>query len=244
MINIAICDNDRFIVAYAEDLLIDLGLSLNQKFEIVAFFSGEEFCDGLRNSDKVFDIVLMDIEMGDMNGVDVGKILRENSKYDQTFLIYISSYNNYYKDIINLNVHNFISKPFNIIDFNLKLSKVIEKAVKQQKLKQYPDYSFKKNGSDIYVPVKSIIYVESELRRIHIHLPECIYTFYGNLNTEEKKLPSDLFCRIHRSYLICFAHITQITAQSVIIAKKSLNISMKYREAVKNAYNHYRSNLV
>ena len=241
MIKIAVCDNDNSITGYTEELLSKLGQSLSQSLDVSVFFSGEDFCKHLLKSGEVFDIVLMDIEMGEISGVEAGKMLRKSTVYDQTFLIYISSHDNYYKEIIDLNVHSFIPKPFNVAEFNLKLSKVIEKVIKKRHIQPYPEYSFNKGGNVFYVPVNSIIYMESELRKIHLYLEHCTHTFYGNLNAEEKKLPGNLFCRIHKSFIISFAHMTQITAQSVTIAGQTLSISVKYREAVKQAYNNYRS---
>jgi len=240
MIQVAICDDDVAITGYAESLIFKLGQSLRQKLEVTVFFSGKEFCDYLSKTNDIFNIVLMDIEMGSITGVDAGRKLRENVGNDQTLLIYISSYNNYYKDIIDLNVFCFVPKPFNVDEFNMKLKKAIERVNYQRQFAQLPDFSFQKNGRDIFIPLKSIKYFESKKRIIYIYTTTSTYTYYGSLNTEEKKLPKDIFCRIHRSYLICFAYMTSITAQSVTISDITLPISDAKRDAVKIAYKNYR----
>lgn len=241
MINIAICDDDVALTGYAEKLVFDLGQSLQQKLDVTVFFSGEELVEHISESEIIFDIILMDIEMGELSGVDAGRKLREKIEYDQTFLIYISSHNSYYREIIDLNVLCFIQKPFNITEFNLKLTKAIQKVENRLLYPQAHDFVFEKGGGKISVPIKSIMYFESELRKIHLYSTLNTYTYYSSLDNEERKLPSDLFCRIHRSNIVNFAHITQITAQTVTISGQTLNISVKYRESTKRAYARYRS---
>jgi len=241
MIRIAICDNNVKLTGYAEKLILELGLLLQQKLDVLVFFSGEKFCDYLVTSNESFDIVLMDIELGDITGIDAGRMLRENIENDKTILIYISSYNNYFADIIDFNVYRFIPKPFKVDEFKQKLTDAINKVLSQRLNKPFAEFSFIKNGSDIFIPIKSILYLESDLRRINLYTSDLTYTYYGNLNTEEGKLPADIFCRIHRSYLICFTHMTKITAQSITISNKTLPISTKYHDSVKIAYSRYRS---
>jgi len=241
MIHIAVCDDNHEIAECVEELVLNLGKSLRLKLEVSVFFSGEEFCDALIKSDDVFNIVLMDIEMDGITGIIAGRKLRERIENDRTFLIYISSHSKYYKDIIDLNVLCFISKPISIPDFNLKLTQAIDKVLYQRQLAPYPDFSFKKGGKDIYIPIKSIMYLESKQREINLYTTQSKkHVYYGKLNEEEEKLPNDIFCRIHRSFLICFVHITIITPQYVTISDEMLPISEKYRESVNIAYSRFR----
>jgi len=240
MIKVAICDDDIAITGYAEELILRVGKSLRQKIDVTVFFSGSSFCEFIHSSEIVFDIVLMDIEMKDITGIESGRVLREKIENDQTLLIYISSHSKYYKDIIDLNVLCFIPKPFNITEFNMKVSKAIERVVYQRQVSAYPDFKFEKNGSDVYIPIKLIMYLESDLRKITLYTTTKEHTYYGSLNAEEEKLPKDLFCRTHRSYIICFSHMTSITSLSVEISGKDIPISSRYRDSVKLAYMHYR----
>ena len=240
MIHIAICDDDIKTIGNAEHMILELGKSLNQKIEVSIFHSGEEFCDRLVSSDEPFDIVLMDIEMGDITGVDAGRNLRADIQNRRTLLIYISSHNNYYEDIINLNAFCFISKPFHIGKFKLRLTNALENVIYQRQYAPFPDFSFKKNREEVFVPIKSVMFLESKLRIIYLHTTQKTYDYYGNLNIEEKKLQENMFCRIHNSFLVCFTHITSITARDVTISGRVLPISAKNRNIVKQAYSRYR----
>jgi len=240
MIHIAICDDDTKTTAHIEKLIHALGEPMQQKLYISAFISGEEFCDFLEQSDEVFDIVLMDIEMGGITGVEAGRKLRENMENYQTLLIYISSHNNHHHEIINLNPFCFITKPIKDEDFYLNLTNAIKGVVQQRKTNAIPDFSFNKHGKQTLISVKSIMYLESDSRKIHLHTTKGNYEYYGKLNAEERKFPKELFCRIHSSYLVSFKHIENITAQTVRISGNILPISEKKRNSVKAAYRQYR----
>lgn len=240
MIHIAVCDDDVATTGIAEKLILNIGLSLQQKIEVTVFFSGEDFCAYLNRSDDIFDIVLMDIEMGDISGVDAGRKLRESAAYNQTFLIYISSHSNYYKEIIDLNVFSFIPKPFKEAEFNLKLTKAIEMIEARRFATPVPDFAFESKGDKLYIPMKSIMYLESSLRKIILHTTVGKKSYYGSLDAAQEQLPERFFCRINRSCIVCFAHMTQITSRYVTISGQTLNISSTYRESTKLAYARYR----
>lgn len=244
MIRIAICDNDYRVTGAAEKLIQQVCHSLCQEVAVRIFFSGENFCAFLNKSIEPFDIVLMDIEMGEISGIDAGHKLREDIENDNTLLIYISNHKSYYADIIDLNVFCFIPKPIENTEFTLKLKKAMEKVRYQKQFNLFPDFSYNKNGREMYVPIRAIKYLESDRRMIYLYttLSTDTISYYGNLNAEEKKLPENMFCRIHRSYIVCFAHITSITATTITIDKMEFNISTKYRESTKYAYCRYRGN--
>jgi len=240
VIRFAICDDDPKTTVSLECMIRSLKPLHELKFETMVFFSGEEFCDHLNRTDEQFDIVLMDIEMRAITGVEAGMRLRENIANDQTLLIFVSAHKSYYKEIIDLNVFCFIPKPICTDEFEQKLGRAIESVLNQRKRASIPAFVIKKAQHTASAPVDSILYLISDLRKIRLHTETKTYDYYGKLDEEELKLPSDTFCRIHKSYLINFSHIKTLTYKDVLmIDGKELQISEAYREQVKVAYRHY-----
>ena len=243
MIHFAICDDEQSTISELDILIKALEALYNQKFEISDFPSGESFCKHLNESVDIFDIVLMDIEMRRITGIEAGKRLRENIENDQTLLIFVSSHKNYYQEIIDLNVFCFIPKPIIPSVFNLKIGNAIEKILRQRQSPAISRFAIKVNRSEIQIAVNSIMYFESEAKKIHLYTTNEAYTYYGKLNEEEAKLPTLSFSRIHSSYLINFTHAINITSKTVTMKDNSqFSISEKYREKVKTAYMRYRGN--
>lgn len=102
---IAICDDDKayrkiileYVTEYFKEHLID--------FEYNEFSTGEE----LLSSDKIFDIVFLDIEMNELNGIQTTKEL--NIRNRNTIIFIVTAYQKYLDDAMDLNVFRYIDKP-------------------------------------------------------------------------------------------------------------------------------------
>jgi two-component SAPR family response regulator len=125
MIRFTICDDEQTMFEEIDSLLMLLCLLYKQESEVFTFYSGEEFCAYFNKKDEVLDVVLMDIEMHGITGIEAGLRLRQSIASDQTVLIFISSHKDYYRELIDLNVFRFIPKPVNKDEFNLKLDDAI-----------------------------------------------------------------------------------------------------------------------
>jgi len=240
MISIAICDDNVHLTGEVEQLVLYLSRSMHEKVDVSVFFSAEKFFEHLNKSGDVFDIVLMDIEMGGISGVDAGQRLRDDPAYDQTLLIYISSHDTYFEQLVHLHVFTFIPKPFKTEEFNLKLTKAIKHVLNRRFTTPFPDFVFESKGDKTYVPIKSIMFIESDNRKVKLHTTAQEHSYYGKLSAAEEQLPKDFFCRISRSYIVNFSHITKMTSQNLTISKQTLYISEKYRKTTKLAYFRYQ----
>jgi len=241
MIRFAICDDDQNTTGFIDHLILSLKPLYDQEFEISVFFSGENFCDYLNASNDLFDIVLMDIEMRGITGVDAGRTLRKNIANDLTLLIFVSSHKSYYHEIVDLNVFCFIPKPIFVDEFNLKLYNAINKVIRLRQLPQYNNLIINKNKSEILIPIRSIMYLESNSRKINLHTESEVIEYYGSLDLEDNKLPKTFFIRVHKSFIVNFLHISTITSKDLTMKdNRNISISSKYREKAKTAYLNYR----
>ena len=75
MLEIAICDDEKFVAANIEKMLMDLSASSSILLEIDVFFDGSTLVDYIK-SGKCYDIIYLDIEMAVQNGVDAAREIR------------------------------------------------------------------------------------------------------------------------------------------------------------------------
>jgi DNA-binding LytR/AlgR family response regulator len=239
----AVCDRQPVITGQIDSLIVALGTAHGQRFEVSVFFSCESFCRHIRETGAFFDIVIMDAEELGPDGPGFGECLRETIPDNRCLLILTSERQSFYNRVIDLNVFCFLQKPVITEEFAAKLDMAIHKAERQRLQCAAPDLIIRKNRREIHIPVNTILYLESDIRQIHLHSENEVFTYYGILNDEEEKLPADIFTRIHKSYLISFAHITDICAKEVEMTDgRGLSISGRYRESVKAAYRRYKEN--
>ena len=244
MVRFAVCDDEQSIAGYLENLILDLHPNYQQKFDITVFLSGEEFCDAI-SSGQYFDIVLMDIKMSGITGIEAGKRLRDSIQNGLTLLLFVSSYKQYYESVLDLETFCFIHKPVDRAIFNRKVKAAVDKILWIKQSPKGPLFTFKQGKSEVSLTTNEIVYFESRNRLILLHTEDDSYEYYGNLNTELKKLPKIKFARIHQSYIINFDFLRAITTKQVTMSDgNTLIISTQYRQNARVAYIQYRGSAI
>jgi DNA-binding LytR/AlgR family response regulator len=228
MLRIAICDDDKIICQQLEDMLADIEEESNEQFEVEVFYSGEELYRFL-SKDNRYNLIFLDIEMRDLNGVEVGKKIRDEMNDETTQIVYISGREDYAMDLFEVRPLNFLIKPVS----KSKVEAAVNKAIKiLGESKHF--YEYKNGNVNFSVPVGDILYFESDGRKVNIILMDDVKVFYGKLSEVEDKLRSQDFIMIHKSYLINFNHVVEYTYDYVKMSnKETLTISQNNRKAVR-----------
>lgn len=228
MLRIAICDDDKIICQQLEDMLADMEEENNEQFEVEVFYSGEELYRFLKKDNR-YNLIFLDIEMRDLNGVEVGRKIRDEMNDETTQIVYISGREDYAMDLFEVRPLNFLIKPVS----KIKVEAAVNKAIKiLGESKHF--YEYKNGNVNFSVPVGDILYFESDGRKVNIILMDDVKVFYGKLSEVEDKLRSQDFIMIHKSYLINFNHVVEYTYDYVKMSnKETLTISQNNRKAVR-----------
>jgi len=228
MLQIAICDDEKIICQQFEDMLADISKNINENFEVEVFYSGEELCRYLNEGNR-FGLIFLDIELHEINGVEVGKKVREEMNDESTQIVYVSGKESYAMDLFEVRPLNFLVKPVS----KVKIESVIIKAIKLQE-KHNNFYEYKNGNVNFSIPITDILYFESDGRKVNIILIDEAKSFYGKLSLIEEQLNSVDFIMIHKSYLINFNHVIEYTYDYVKMSNKEvLTISQNNRKAVR-----------
>ena len=168
MIRIAICDDDidaideiRRHLMLAENQPHDMGM------EIEAFHSGEDFLSGVEQGGS-FSIVFMDIQMGGIDGVETGGILRKTPGGDEVILIYMSSHDSYYEGIAYVGSFGFVKKPIASEKLGAIIGRALPLAVKQSKNRKKV-FLYNVNKDIHSVAIDDIAYLKSRKRMVEIY---------------------------------------------------------------------------
>ena len=228
MLRIAICDDEKIVCQQFEDMLSDISKNINEEFDVEVFYSGEELYKFLLKDNR-YDLIFLDIELYEINGVEVGKKIREEMDDESTQIVYVSSKDSYAMDLFEVRPLNFLVKPVN----KDKIESVVIKAIKlMEKTKHF--YEYKNGNVNFSVSVGDILYFESDGRKVNIVLIDEVKSFYGKLSEVEKQLNIQDFIMIHKSYLINFNHVIEYTYDYVKMSNKELlTISQNNRKAVR-----------
>lgn len=207
MYRLAICDDNQADVIYLSSFLEKWAEKEEKSLKIESFPSAETFLFQYEE-EKSFDILLLDIEMGDMNGIELArKIRRENHSVQ---IIFITGYMEYIAEGYDVEALHYLLKPVT----EEKLYGVLDRAAERLKSKE-KELCLTLPGSVTRIALCEIRYLEVRRNYVTIHGVED-YTVKKTLNELEEELDGS-FCRTGRSYIVNLHFVKKITRTQVIL---------------------------
>lgn len=170
------------------------------------------------------DLIFLDIQMPQKNGLDFYKSIHQNTK-----VIFTTAYPDYAVDAFEINAIDYLVKPFSFERFLKALEKIKEnlKIPSSETLFIRADYKLHK------INYHDILFIEALDDYIKIHLKDqSKITTRLTLKNVQDKLPVSHFVRVHRSYLVSINHIKSIVNKSIKIEDYIIPIGEKYKEEV------------
>lgn len=181
------------------------------------------------------DLIFLDIEMGGLSGTQLLKTLQKPPK-----VIMTTAYRNYAADAFDLNVTDYLLKPFSFERFLKAVDKICV-LMKSEQIKTPPDigskdYFFvKSDGKMMKVNYSDIYYIEGMSEYIVLKTKTGSVITLQSFKNIEKTLPQSRFIRIHKSYLVSLDKVDSVKGQSVFIGNKELPIGDKYKDSFYSA---------
>ncbi|MEL7655907.1 MAG: LytTR family DNA-binding domain-containing protein, partial [Bacillota bacterium] len=176
MLRVAICDDEPVICSQIENYILDYASKSNERIETQVFYSGEELEKFLRSSES-FDLIFLDIEMKMIDGIELGRKIREEFDDQIVQIVYVSGKDSYYRDLFDVRPMHFIQKPIDEDEIIRDLRLAIKLSEKLGGV-----FTYKKGHETYRMPVKNILYFESINREIKMVTTEGEEIFYGKLH--------------------------------------------------------------
>lgn len=225
---IAICDDEPNQIEHLKSIVAEWSHTACHPCEILAFPSAEAFLFAYE-SDKTYDILLLDIEMNDISGVELAKRIRHDSCRAE--IIFITSHFEFVSEGYEVDALHYLMKPV----AGEKLTQVLAKAAEH--LSAEPPYVIITcKGETVRLYESELLYAEAFLHYLCVYTKEREYRIKESISAFEAKLSKDFF-RTHRSYLVSLKHITRISRTSVsITGGKELPLARGKYDAVNRAF--------
>lgn len=229
MVKVAIVDDDIIVCDKVKEELIKYSVQNDLDYKIDLFYNCESIISEFESGND-FDIIFLDIEFDSMmNGIQFGDYLRNKLLNAEVAIIFISSIEEYAKQLFQIHPFDFIIKP---ITFE-KINKCMDSYYKTNFLRN-KYFRFMKNKSEHDIAVNQIKYLQSNGKKIIIHTRNEDIEFYGQLSNQIKKKCFEKFIVIHKSYLVNPLYIDRFGYDYVILKENiKLPISRSYQEIVR-----------
>ena len=203
--HIAVCDDNPTDSAYVRSLLDFWAKERKISIQAETFPSSEALLIRYAE-DKTFDFLLLDIEMGSMDGVTLAKRVRREDQALQ--IIFITGYSDYLADGYDVSALHYLLKPVN----QEKLSSVLDKGI--EKLRQRGRFlNLELSGELVRIPLCEIRYLEVRQNYVTVHGKKD-YTMKRPLRDFEKELDTS-FHRVGRSIIVNLSFIRRVTKTEI-----------------------------
>ena len=205
---VAIVDDSKTDAEYVQCILKAWAQDRQAGVQAQKFTSAENFLFHYAD-DKAWDILLLDIEMGAMDGVSLAKRIRQENKLIQ--IVFITGFPDFMAEGYEVSALHYLMKPV----AREKLFAVLEKAVENlSRNEKQLAISFDRQTE--LVPLSKITYIEAQKQYVVVHTDAKEYRMKASLTDTEKEL-DEYFFKCQRSFVVNLRHVLRIGSDSVVL---------------------------
>jgi len=227
---IAIVEDDCEFIEEIQNYLSQFGEEQGHRFEVTVFHDGAELVEGYQPK---YDLILLDVEMPRMNGMDAAERIRETD--ENVVIMFITNMAQYAIRGYSVGALDFVMKPINYYTFSMKMKRALKRVVK----KEIPTILLTLPDGVKKLEVRQIYYVEVQNRIVKYYTTHGVIVMRGTLQAAEESLPSSIFARCNYWYLVNLMHVTEVRKNIAVVGPFSLEISRRNRPAFLKALAEY-----
>ena len=231
MINIAIVEDEEQMSNQLSEC-IEKFFKETDCFPIIEKYNnGNNF---LNNFDMQYDLIFMDINLIDSNGIEIAKKIRE--KDDKVLLVFVTSLSNYALEGYKVNAFDYILKPITYFTFSLSMKRI------------YHNLSLSKDENVVItnrqmmkkIPIISIKYIEVNNHKLIFHTEEGVFeSSSGTLKNYAEMFKKYFFVLCNSCYLVNLKFVSSVSKTQLMIGEDTLSISRPKRKEFLAELNKY-----
>lgn len=230
MYHIAIVEDEKEFREELKNYLKYYGEENHIEFQVTEFSDGAEI---LENFKKEFDIILLDIEMPRLNGMDAAELIRE--KDEDVVLMFITNMAQYAIRGYSVGALDFVMKPITYYTFSMKMKRALKRA---QKKEQKPLILNLPDGIKT-LDIKQIYYVEVQNRMLHYYTDEGEIVVRGTLQSAEEILKPYPFAKCNHWYIVNLMHVKEVNKYIATVGPHQIEISRRNKAGFLQALTEY-----
>lgn len=228
MLHIALCDDEECIHDIVGGMLEEYSKEKRREIEIIHFFSAKE----LLESKEEFQILLLDIDMPQMDGIEAARHLLEDGKICK--IIMLTGKPERFKEAFKIGAYRFVTKPVEQYELEEALGDT------ERTLLGYNKAEVKFDNILCRVFQYSIDYVEACGDYVKIYIGEKICESDRTLRSWKEELDSRLFVECHKSYIVNLKRVKQVKKNVLLLENgKEVPIARRRKKEVLQAFMEY-----
>ena len=212
----ALCD---YCHRYAEEK--------SRQFHVDVYQNGLDF---VSSETGEYDVIMLDIKMPYMNGLQTAQKIRETN--EKVCIVFITSMQQYAIHGYAVQAADFIVKPVQYSVFSFKMDRII--AIAERNRQQ--TIVIKTNKALMRLDVSDIVYIETQLHKVIYHTKTEVYDTWGSMKSVCAQMPSADFALCNSCYLVNLRYVEEINSTSAVVCGTELPISRMKRKSFLDAF--------
>lgn len=211
MLRIGICDDDEKFAILLEGYVLNYAKVNGISIDTQIFLSADKIFSCIEE-EGLFDILFLDIVLEGETGINVGMAIRSDLKNEAMQIVYVSAREEYAMQLFDTRPMNFLVKP---IDYQ-KVAHILDE---YERLFHFENRFFTYNiGKRKYrMNECCIIYFQSQGKKIRMITQNGVEEFYGKLSDIMPQLNEQIFCVVHKSFVINMRYVVRHRSDSILM---------------------------
>ncbi len=221
MIKFAICDDEPLMAQELAGHLADY-----MKENLITAYSVSSFSDGRALLDAIdrFDVIFLDIQMEQPDGMETAKLLRRRG--DHSLLVFVTVLKELVFDAFQVEAYDYLLKPLD----RARFKQTMERVLRSLDRKMAEDIVIQRGTGCEVVLLSDIVYCEVLGRKIYLHKHDgTVSDYYDKLEDLERRVDGRFF-KCHRSFLVNLDYVRGCQDGQVLLAQGERIPASRLRE--------------
>ena len=230
--NIAICDDSTEYTNIMETYLESMKIP---GLDIDVFYSGEELVKSYENNGAVFDAVFLDMEMGELDGIETANRIRQIDKH--VIIVFVTSHTKYMLRSFECSPFRFLVKPVEFDEVEKVMTDVLKKLSEER-----TTFVFTENRNKIRLFCDDIIYFECQAHYIKICTKDNSHKILRTMTELMESIDKNMFLQVHKSFIVNLNLIREIRESEIVMynTEQIIPISRSYKKQVAEAFINFK----
>lgn len=236
----AICDDDQQQRELVQQMLLTLSMKTSIDFEMELFEAGEALVSHYQNDKEPFHILILDIEMNGLNGIQTAQQIRDLKRLDEQ-IVFLTSYPDYMIESFDVVTFQYLLKPIAVATFEEKILKLFQyfQSLDKRILIIKSDYEEVVLKYDDIISIEAVKSLTMK-NKLHVVTLQQTHTTKGIISNYATALKQYHFLQIHRSIIINLLHVKKFAGGMVLMSNEvELPIGRSKVKEVKDVYTKF-----
>lgn len=233
MLRVAVVEDEEKSRKILKDMIGRYAKERQMEIRVDGFADGREIVE---NYTPDYDILLLDIEMPELNGMKAAEKIRETDR--DVVMVFITNMAQYAIKGYEVDALDFILKPVSYETFSMRFTR----AAGRVKSREGKRIAISMPDGAKWIDSRKIFYVETQNRMLVYHTEDGVFSVRGALKDVQKELEKWHFVKCNQCYLVNLKYVTEIKKSVAVVAGDELEISRRNRNAFLAAVTDFLGN--